>query len=64
MTGTWKRQPRQKNKSKDEQESLLMKRVTRDTDEEMGDVEGSKKRRAVCSNDLSVEAGDQPRRQQ
>ena len=64
LTGTWKRQPQQQNKSKEVQESLLMKQVNRHSDEEMEDVEGSKKRRAVCSNDLSVEAGDQPRQQQ
>ena len=43
---------------------MLVKRVNRDSDEDMEDVKGSNKRRAVCGIDESAEAVDQPRRQQ
>ena len=43
--------------------SLLVKMATRDSDEDMEEVEGSNKRRAICGIDESVEAVDQPRRQ-
>nr|POF09032.1 hypothetical protein CFP56_14973 [Quercus suber] len=46
LTGTWKRKPQQQNKSKEVTESMLMKCVNRDSDEEIEDVEGSRKRRA------------------
>ena len=45
-------------------ESMLMKRVNRDSDEEMEEVEGSHKRRAVYGIDESVVANDQSCRQQ
>ena len=45
-------------KTKEEQGSLLMKRVTQESDEEMKDVEGSRKRRAMSEVNSSVEAGD------
>ena len=51
-------------KIKEMQGTLLVKRVTRESDEEMEDMEGSRKRRAVCQANSSVEAGEQPRRQQ
>ena len=44
--------------------SVLVKRVNRDSDKDMEDVEGSNKRRAVCGIDESTKAIDQPRRQQ
>nr|POE70307.1 hypothetical protein CFP56_49651 [Quercus suber] len=50
LTGTWKRKPQQQNKSKEVTESMLMKRVNRDSDEEMEDAEGSRKRRAADCN--------------
>ena len=46
------------------QGTLLVKRVTRESDEEMEDMEGSRKRRAVCQANSSVKAGEQPSRQQ
>ena len=44
--------------------SVLVKRVTRDSNEDMEDVEGSNKQRAICGIDESAEAVDQPCRQQ
>ena len=44
--------------------SVLVKRVNRDSDEDMEDVEGSNKRRAVCGIDKSAMVVDQPCRQQ
>ena len=44
--------------------SVLVKRATRDLDEDTEDVEGSNKRRAICGIDKSMEVVDQPRRQQ
>ena len=38
--------------------SVLVKRVTRDSDEDMEDVQGSNKRRAICGIDESAEAVD------
>lgn len=39
--------------------TLLAKRVSRESNEEMVDVEGSKKRRVVSHTNLSLEADDQ-----
>lgn len=39
--------------------TMLAKRVSRESNEEMVDVEGSKKRRVVSHTNLSVEADDQ-----
>ena len=44
--------------------SVLVKMVNRDSDEDMEDVEGSNKRRAVCGIDESAMVVDQPYRQQ
>lgn len=49
---------------KEMQGTFLVKRVTREFDEQMEDVKGRGKRRAVCYTNSSVEAGEQPRRQQ
>ena len=38
--------------------SVLVKRATRDSDEDMEDVEGSNKRRAICGINESAEAVD------
>ena len=43
---------------------MLVKRVNRDSDKDMDDVEGSNKRRAVYGIDESTKVVDQPRRQQ
>lgn len=51
-------------KSKEVQGSLLAKRMSRELDEEMEDVEGSRKKRVVCKDYTLVEAGDQPCRQE
>ena len=44
--------------------SVLVKRVNRDSDEDMEDEESSNKRRAVCGIDKSAMVVDQPCRQQ
>ena len=46
------------------QGTLLVKRVTQESDEEMEDEEGSRKRKAVCQANSSVKASEQPCRQQ
>jgi len=51
-------------KSKEVQGCLLAKRMSRELDEEMEDVEGSRKKRVVCKDYTLVEAGDQPCRQE
>ena len=43
---------------------MLVKRVNRDSDKDMEDVEGSNKRRVVCGIDESTKAIYQPRQQQ
>ena len=45
-------------------QSVLVKRVNKDSDKDMEDVEGSNKRRAVYGIAESTEAVDQPHRQQ
>ena len=45
-------------------QSMLVKKVNKDSDKDMEDVEGSNKRRAVYGIAESTEAVDQPRRQQ
>ena len=56
--------PRHLRKSNKKKGAVLAKRGVRDSDEDMEEMEGSRKRGAVCDNDISVEAGVQPRRQQ
>ena len=51
-------------KKQKEPKVVLVKRVNKDLDEDMEDMEGSNKRRAVCGSDELVEAIDQPCRQQ
>ena len=43
---------------------MLAKRMSRELDEEMEDVEGSRKKRVVCKDYTLVEAGGQPCRQE
>ena len=40
------------------QGTLLVKRVTQESDEEMEDEEGSRKRKAVCQANSSVKASE------
>lgn len=56
--GTYKQ--RVPKKSKEVKGSLLAKSMNRELDEEMEDVDGSKKKRVVYKDYTSVEASDQP----
>nr|POE89522.1 hypothetical protein CFP56_55812 [Quercus suber] len=51
----WQKVPR---KNKEEQGSLLVKRVTQESNKEMKEVEGNRKRRAIYEVDPSMEASD------